>query len=84
MIPPPLEDPLRKSRFTEEQIILALKQHEAGRGVDPACFDALADFALQPDPGAGHGGKASRCRAYRVAFFVWSWKVSGTNHMLDF
>jgi len=28
---------LRKSRFTEEQIILALKQHEAGRTAGEIC-----------------------------------------------
>jgi putative transposase len=32
-----LEDPLRKSRYTEEQIILALKQHEAGRTAAEIC-----------------------------------------------
>jgi putative transposase len=35
--PLPLEGPLRKSRFTEEQIILALKQHEAGRTAVEIC-----------------------------------------------
>jgi len=35
--PPPLEGPLRKSRYTEEQIILALKQHEAGRTTAEIC-----------------------------------------------
>ena len=37
MSPPPLEGPLRKSRYTEEQIILALKQHEAGRTTAEIC-----------------------------------------------
>jgi len=32
-----LEGPLRKSRYTEEQIILALKEHEAGRTTAQIC-----------------------------------------------
>ena len=37
MSPPPLEGALRKSRYTEEQIILALKEHEAGRTTAQIC-----------------------------------------------
>jgi putative transposase len=35
--PLPLEGPLRKSRFTEEQIIFALKEHEAGKTAVQIC-----------------------------------------------
>jgi putative transposase len=32
-----LEGPLRKSRYTEEQIIFALKEHEAGKTTAQIC-----------------------------------------------
>ena len=32
-----VEDPLRKSRYTEEQIIFALKEHEAGKTAVQIC-----------------------------------------------
>jgi putative transposase len=32
-----LEDPLRKSRYSEEQIILAIKEHEAGKPAAQIC-----------------------------------------------
>lgn len=37
MSPLPQEGPLRKSRYTEEQIIFALKEHEAGKPTAQIC-----------------------------------------------